>query len=1054
MTRGIIVGCSATGACPVIHLRSLGACEINVGGTRLVPTAQTLFAGALYLAVEGARPIPREQLLTLLWPDADEEKGTHSLRQMFYKLRTHGVTLDSDAERVVLPPGMVTTDYDTLLAPTSVVPVEQLLERIPGGFLPGYMPRASRPFAEWVEAQRAVVNAALRRQIVVGINQLKTVGDWPATYALAQRCLELDPLNEEATLALAEAMAMDGSKARAIMIIDRYMNEVGPRAPQLHLPATMLKKRISELYPLPPVIERDPPQTGREAEMEKLDAALKDARQGSGSAFVISGPPGIGKTRLVTEFTRAAQLQGIPIARTGMGQHDNHRPLGAWSDLVPLLQRMPGALGCDPESLPYLKRLTTYDSKQTTPSPEAQDAEYLFARIRMSIIDLVSAVASESCLIVLIEDIHWMDEWSWDVMSALTKRLDKTGMLILMTRRDTDEQATPMPKDSVTRGMPLAPLDEARCRKLFGLVGSAKREIEEDFVEWCVRTSAGNPYFLIELGRRALRTDGKFQAPPSLTRLIAERFLDVAPMSRRVLQAAAVLGKNSTLSRIEKVLDEKRIGLLDSLDELSRHSLVVMELGRVVCRHDLLGVSALTDISPLSLRLLHRHAAETLESEDKHASEREVLWDAAEHWATAGETAHAVELLDNCASRAMETGAPTRAARVLEFAMSLLPPGAYRDTLRIRLIHALYFAREFWGLVELLKAQRERGSRDHEARINHSPEELFELDATLFTIGPSRELLLHAFACASDVAGSPEHRVRAGLIGLKAAVLSDDRRTAKRIYAGVQSALRDAPAAVTTEFRTIYEGSFGSVSASSAEARKLLALVEDAPDPVLKPKALLQCVVALVFNGDMEDAKKLAMQARDLALGMQLAGTARAATELLVEISCFEGDYEQVERTLESLALVGGPGDGYSLEAVNRDLARLALTRGDVDRAGQILGSFDDFWGGGMPRQARAITELRMRYSLRAKKDSAPSDLDMKRLLAMHRRGRRHSNHDRFVSMLLEAHSARREYAAAAQLADRYVRFFRRERCPLALELRQAIGKLATMRSEAEAGES
>ncbi len=99
----------------------------------------------------------------------------------------------------------------------------------------------------------------------------------------------------------------------------------------------------------------------------------------------------------MTEFTRAAELKGVKIARTNMGRHDDHRPLGAWSDLVPALRRMPGAVGIDPESIPYLKRLTGHDSKQDSPSAESQDAEYLFARIRLSIVDLVAAVASESC---------------------------------------------------------------------------------------------------------------------------------------------------------------------------------------------------------------------------------------------------------------------------------------------------------------------------------------------------------------------------------------------------------------------------------------------------------------------------------------------------------------------------------------------------------------------------------------------------------------------------------------------------------------------------------
>ena len=497
----------------MLHLSSLGQCMITLGATRIVPTAKLMFASALYVAVEGVRPIARETMASLFWPELDEEKATHSLRQALYRLRASGVPINGDGERIQVPDGVVTTDYAPLLASDAIVPVSEMLDRIPGGFLPGYLPSISEPFAEWVEGQRERVNAVLRRQLVSGITTLRAAGDWPATQALAQRCLELDPLNEEATLALAEAMAMDGSKARAIMLIERYMNEVGPRSKELYLPATTLKKRISELYPLPPVIEREPPHTGREEQMEMLDAALKDARQGRGSAFLISGPPGMGKTRLVTEFTRAAQLQGIATARSQMGRHDDHRPLGAWSDVVPTLQRMAGALGCDPESLPFLRRLTTYDASQTTPSPETQDAEYLFARMRMSIIDLVCAVASESCVILLVEDVHWMDEWSWDVMTALTKKLEKVGVVILMTRRDGEEPSTAVPDNAVLRDVVLEPLTDAKCRKLLGYVTPTAKIGDRAYADWCVKSCGGNPYFLIELGRRTSREDGKFIAP-------------------------------------------------------------------------------------------------------------------------------------------------------------------------------------------------------------------------------------------------------------------------------------------------------------------------------------------------------------------------------------------------------------------------------------------------------------------------------------------------------------------------------------------------------------
>ncbi|HUO52131.1 MAG TPA: AAA family ATPase, partial [Gemmatimonadaceae bacterium] len=750
----------------MIHLHSLGQCMITVGATRLLPSAKLMFASALYVAMEGTRSIARDAMTAIFWPGADEELATHSLRQTLYRLRAQGLPVSGEGERLVLPAGLVRTDFDELLAPESELPVGAMLERIPGGFLPGYSPTISRPFADWVESQRARVHAGLRRRLVGGIATLRAAGDWPAVEKLAQRCLELDPLNEEATLAYAESLAMDGSKARAIMIIDRYMNEIGPRPRALHEPALALKKRIAGLYPLPPVIERDPPQIGREEEMAKLDAALKEARQGRGGAFLITGPPGMGKTRLVTEFTRAAQLQGIPIAKSQMGRNDAHRPIGAWSDLVPPLQRMPGALGCDPESLPYLRRLTTWDATQTTPSAEAQDAEYLFARIRLSVLDLVSAVASEHCMILLVEDVHWMDQWSWDVMSALTKRLEQTGVLVLMTRRESDEEATPVPKDAVLRMMPLAPLDDARCRTLLGAVAPAKRVAEGDFAEWCVRTCAGNPYFLIELGRRAKKAEGKYQAPSSLTKLIAERFLDVAPLSQRVLQAAAVLGKNSTLARVEQVLGERRIGLMDALDELGRRALVVADGERLVCRHDLLGMSALENVSEFTIRALHLHAARVLEDELGEHPDPAQLWDCAEHLLRAQEHERALRILERCADRALQAGTPADAVRVLEIAISLKHPRGELDRLQKRRLHALYVGHEFRRIVDAYPDLESHANRLGRGEHDHDEHELRILDSHFVVFGARQSVLRHAIQCASSTLADADHRVEAGLIGL------------------------------------------------------------------------------------------------------------------------------------------------------------------------------------------------------------------------------------------------------------------------------------------------
>ena len=57
----------------MLHLSSLGQCMITLGATRIVPTAKLMFASALYVAVEGVRPIARETMASLFWPELDEE---------------------------------------------------------------------------------------------------------------------------------------------------------------------------------------------------------------------------------------------------------------------------------------------------------------------------------------------------------------------------------------------------------------------------------------------------------------------------------------------------------------------------------------------------------------------------------------------------------------------------------------------------------------------------------------------------------------------------------------------------------------------------------------------------------------------------------------------------------------------------------------------------------------------------------------------------------------------------------------------------------------------
>src|SRR5438270_12780360 len=98
----------------MVYLHTLGDALIKVGEKEIRPTAPLVFAALLYLGMERGRRVPRTALQELLFPDADERSGAHSLRQLLYKLRQLGVSIEADGSTVSLPADSVCDDGEHL----------------------------------------------------------------------------------------------------------------------------------------------------------------------------------------------------------------------------------------------------------------------------------------------------------------------------------------------------------------------------------------------------------------------------------------------------------------------------------------------------------------------------------------------------------------------------------------------------------------------------------------------------------------------------------------------------------------------------------------------------------------------------------------------------------------------------------------------------------------------------------------------------------------------------------------------------------------------------
>src|SRR5947208_3275805 len=190
----------------MIEFRTLGHAEVVTEIAVLTPAQPVVFATAVYLIVQRDKPTPRTALVELIWSDIDSASGAHRLRQTLLQLKKLGLRIRASRDSVILDDNVATDAGQSA--------IEQLddEDRQSVAFLPGYHPRLSLGFSEWLDTVRNEFQAATVDALVHGIQRARSQGNWTRVDRLARRCLSVDAFNEEAVLAQAEAAAMRGSK--------------------------------------------------------------------------------------------------------------------------------------------------------------------------------------------------------------------------------------------------------------------------------------------------------------------------------------------------------------------------------------------------------------------------------------------------------------------------------------------------------------------------------------------------------------------------------------------------------------------------------------------------------------------------------------------------------------------------------------------------------------------------------------------------------------------------------------------------------------------------
>jgi DNA-binding SARP family transcriptional activator len=673
-----------------------------------------------YLLLNRDRPLERTEVAFTLWPDSSDAQALTNLRRELHALRR----ALPDAERLLAierrtirwrPDGPFHLD---------VAAFEDAVEHAAGGSVDGLRAAVAiyrgdllpGVYDDWIEPHRDHLRTKMLETLDALATGLEDRREYRAAMEQLSRLVVIDPLAESRYQALMRVAALVGDRTAGLRAyhacVSALRDELGiePSRETLNAYQRLVTLDVSQVPARAGSdVPAQPELVGRDPEWKALVDGWNRAVNGALTLALIQGDAGIGKSRLIEEFSRWARAQGATVLTARSWAVEGslaYAPVTAWlrsAPLRPLLDSLDDVWLSEISRL--LPELLADHPGLAGPAPmlESWQRQRLFEALARAV-----GKARAQPLLVL-DDANWTDSDTLEWLHFTLRTAAVTGFVILGARSgevESNRALASLVSDARNRAelldIELGPLSEAETATL--AAATTDRPLDGAAHARLYHETEGHPLFVVEMARSGLAgtaepdsvgaaRSGPLPVPARMTArmraVIAARLHQLTPTAQRVVELAAAIGRDFDVDVLAASADLDEPDLVEGLDELWRRRIIREHgLNRYDFSHDRIREVAYDQIAPAGRRVLHRRVAQALELRH-HDDIDPIAAQLAAQLESAGLGLRACGLYERAAAVAARVLASAEATRHLSRALAILaesPASRDRDVLELRLL--------------------------------------------------------------------------------------------------------------------------------------------------------------------------------------------------------------------------------------------------------------------------------------------------------------------------------------------------------------------------------